>query len=138
MRPSCTRTRRFHLLDLNSGYYLNQKISLVPAEAWKNAEVWLGAVVLLAQRRSRQPGCKASGESQGIIRGGESSLSPLGCSRAFLGQKPLNVRKSQRGWRKLLDVPNGVLSPIGVQRVKPSGSGVQGAEEAPCLVSVSA
>ena len=53
----------------------------------RNAEVWPGAVVLLARRRSRQPGCFASGESQGIIRRGKFTF-PLGCSRAFLGQKP--------------------------------------------------
>ena len=77
------------LLDLNSGYGLDWKISLVPADAWRNVEVWLGAVVLLARRQSRQPGCFASGESQGIIRRGKFTF-PCGCSRAFLGQKPSN------------------------------------------------
>ena len=71
VRPSCTCTRRFHLLDLNSGNCLNDKVSLVPADTEKNAEVWLGADVLLARRRSRQPGCFASGESRGIIRRGK-------------------------------------------------------------------
>ena len=34
VRPSCTCTRRFHLLDLNSGYSLNWRMNLVPAGAW--------------------------------------------------------------------------------------------------------
>ena len=89
MRPPYPRTRRFHLLDLNSGYGLDWKISLVPADAWRNVEVWLDAVALLARRRSRQPGCFASGESQGIIRRGKFTF-PLGFSQAFLGQKPSN------------------------------------------------
>ena len=71
MRPSCTCTRRFHLLDLNSGNCMNDIIDLIPAEARRIAEVWLDAMMLLARRRSRQPECFASGESQGIIRRGK-------------------------------------------------------------------
>ena len=48
----------------NSGCCLMGITILVPAGAWRNAEVRLGAVVLLARRRSRQPGCFASGESR--------------------------------------------------------------------------
>ena len=50
MRPSYTCTRRFYLLDLNSGFSLNWKNSLLPADMGKNAEVWFGSVVLLARR----------------------------------------------------------------------------------------
>ena len=50
MRPPYPCTKGFHPLDSNSGYYLNFEISLVPAVAWRNAEDWLGIVVLLARR----------------------------------------------------------------------------------------
>ena len=111
MQPSCTCTRRFHLLDLNSGNCLIGKESLVPADSGRNAEVWLGAVVLLARRRSRQPGCFASGESQGIIRRGKFTF-PLGCSRAFLGQKPSNFPSPQRTRRSLSAFRNNAISPV--------------------------
>ena len=96
MRPSCTCTRRFHLLDLNSGYGLDWKISLVPADAWRNVEVWLDAVALLARRRSRQPGCFASGESLGKSEG-ESKLSPADYSLAFPGCEASGLAASPPG-----------------------------------------
>jgi len=99
------------LLDLNSGNCLNDKVSLVPAEAGRNAEVWLGAVVLLARRQSRQPGCFASGESQGINRRGKFTF-PCGCSRAFLGQKPSNYPLPQRTRRSLFAYLKSVISPV--------------------------
>ena len=89
MRPPNPRTRGLRPLDPFSGYCLTEGIELVPTVAERNAEDELGAVVLLARRRSRQPGCFASGESQGIIRRGKFTF-PLGFSQAFLGQKPSN------------------------------------------------
>ena len=89
MRPPNPRTRGLRPLDPFSGYCLTEGIELVSTVAERNAEDELGAVVLLARRRSRQPGCFASGESQGIIRRGKFTF-PLGFSQAFLGQKPSN------------------------------------------------
>ena len=89
MRPPYPRTRGLRPLDPFSGYSLTDRIKLVPTVSERNAEDELGAVVLLARRRSRQPGCKASGESQGIIRRGQCTF-PLGFSQAFLGQKLSN------------------------------------------------
>ena len=111
MQPSCTCTKGLRPLDSNSGYCLSWKTSMVSADAGRDAKVWLRAVVLLARRQSRQPGCFASGESQGIIRRGKS-IFPLGCSRAFLGQKPSNFPSPQRGRRSLYAYPNKVISPI--------------------------
>ena len=62
-------------------------------------EVKLDAVVLLARRLSAaNPGCKASGESLGIIRRGKFTF-PCGFSLAFLGQKPSNFPKPKRNTR---------------------------------------
>ena len=60
---------------------------------------------LLARRRRRQPGCKASGESKGNPEG-ESSLFPSGFPLLSLGQKPTNFSYPQRNWRKQFFLPN--------------------------------
>ena len=52
-----------------------------------------------------------------------------------MGQKFADFRKAQRGKQRLFVFPNVAISLSGVQRTKSFGSGVQGAEEAPCLVS---
>ena len=53
-------------------------------------ENMLVIIMLLARRPlDANPGCKASGESQGMIRRGKFTF-PLGFSRAFWGQKPSN------------------------------------------------
>ena len=80
MRPPYPRTRGLRPLDPFSGYCLTEGIKLVSTVAERNAEDELGAVVLLARRRSRQPGCKASGEIQGIIPREKFTFS-LGFSR---------------------------------------------------------
>ena len=90
VRPSCTCTKGLRPLDSNSGNCLNDKANLVPVEVGRNAEDWLGAVVLLARRRSRQPGCFASGESQGIIRR-EKFTFPLRMFPGFLGPEAFKL-----------------------------------------------
>ncbi len=54
MRPSCTCTRGMIPLDPFSGNCLTDRIELVPTVTERNAEVWHGAVVLLARRMNRR------------------------------------------------------------------------------------
>ena len=58
----------------NSGLDKICRIGLVPAVAGWNADDLLDAVVLLARRRSRQSGCKASGKARKKRWGKESLL----------------------------------------------------------------
>ena len=90
MRPSCTCTRRFHLLDLSSGYCLHWKNCLVPADMGRNAEVWLDAVVLLARRPSdANPDALHPGKARESSEG-ESELSPR-MFPCFLGPEALKL-----------------------------------------------
>ena len=70
VRPPYHCTRRFHLLDLHSGYFVNCKICSVPAEAERNVEIWLGAVALLARRPlDANPDAKHPGKAREILGG---------------------------------------------------------------------
>ena len=87
-------------------------MNLVPVDAWgeRGSLTWYRGASGPASF-GRQPGCFASGESPGIIRRGKFTF-PLGCSRAFLVQKPTNFPSPQRGRRSLFAYPNSKISPI--------------------------
>ena len=111
MRPSCTCTRRFHLLDLNSGYCLICNFCLLPADVWRNAKVWLGTVVLLARRlKAANPDALHPGKAWENPEGKVNF--PLGIFPAFLGQKPSNFSYPQRGRRSMSAYPENVISPV--------------------------
>ena len=96
---------------------------LVPADSWRNAEVRLGAVVLLARRRSRQPGCKASGESQGIIRRGKFTF-PLGFSWLSWARSPQTFRHPSAPGGTCLLIPTKLFCQLWVQGPQDPGAGL--------------
>ena len=114
MRPSCTCTKRLRLLDLNSGNCMNCKIYLFPAGAWRDAEDGLGAIVLLARRRSRQPGCFASGESQGRIRRGKFTF-PWDFPGLSWARSPQTFRNPSAAGGACLSIPTKQVRQLRVQ-----------------------
>ena len=120
VRPSCTCTRGLRPLNTFSGWSLADQIKSVPADTGKNAEVWLGAVVLLARRRSRQPGCFASGESQGIIRRGKF-FSPSDFPGLSWARSPLTFRNPGAAGGACLLIPATLFRQLRVQGDHPPG-----------------
>ncbi len=112
------------LLDLNCGNCMICKISLVPAEAGRDAEVWLGALVLLARRRSRQPGCFASGESQGIIRGGKVNFSPSDFPGLSWARSPQTFRNPSAAGGACRSIPTTLIRWMRVQGPQDPGAGL--------------
>ena len=97
------------------------------------------AVVLLARRLSAaNPGCKASGESLGIIRRGKFTF-PCGFSLAFLGQKPSNFPKPKRNTRNKYRFTYQYLRQEWVQGGHRPGAEFEAAQAStfPFLVSIS-